>query len=272
MSDAVRIFLSHRSADKAVVREYKRTLELLGLDPWIDEDDLTAGAELERGIQNGMKDSCAVVFFVTPAFLDERWLRAELNYAIAEKRTRDDSFALITLVLPDADGKVGVVPPLLEPYVFKRPSNHLEGLREIIRALPPSVGAIEWRRAGGGAPDVRVKVASGHLVSPGSGLPAVDVLMVTAENHGLAPVYLSGGLCMRTTDPKNNLWVGKDADGRWLYPVTVNGGDSVTISVGASDLLKFKGSIRQVMFTDKIGREFEATEEETKRALAGLWS
>src|SRR5882757_9130848 len=44
-----RIFLSHKSADKALVRDYKQTLELLGLKPWLDEDDLAAGAELTRG-------------------------------------------------------------------------------------------------------------------------------------------------------------------------------------------------------------------------------
>ena len=75
------------------------TLEFLGLSPWIDED-MPAGTELERELQQGMKQSCASVFFVTPSYVDEKYLRAEVNYAIAEKRERDASFAIITLLLP----------------------------------------------------------------------------------------------------------------------------------------------------------------------------
>jgi hypothetical protein len=109
-SAPARIFLSHKTANKDVVRDYKLTLELLGLKPWLDEDDMTAGAEVHREIQKGMKGSCAAVFFITPDFKDERHLRNEINYAITEKTERGDAFSIITLKLADAVGNTGKVP------------------------------------------------------------------------------------------------------------------------------------------------------------------
>jgi hypothetical protein len=58
----MKIFLSHKGADKPRIRNYHDTLKLLGFDPWLDEDAMTAGTNLQRGILQGMADSCAAVF------------------------------------------------------------------------------------------------------------------------------------------------------------------------------------------------------------------
>lgn len=84
----MRLFLSHKGADKALIREYKKTLEELGFGPWLDEDAMTAGVELERGILRGFEESCAAIFFVTPSYKDENYLATEIDYAIAEKRKK----------------------------------------------------------------------------------------------------------------------------------------------------------------------------------------
>lgn len=140
----MRIFLSHKGADKELVREYKIILEELGFDPWLDEDAMFAGIELERGILQGFKDSCAAIFFITPNFKDENYLATEVDYAIAEKRRKGDKFSIITLVF-EKDGQKGTVPDLLHRYVWKEPKNDLEALREILRALPVNVGDIYWK-------------------------------------------------------------------------------------------------------------------------------
>ncbi|OYV06438.1 MAG: hypothetical protein CFE26_06300 [Verrucomicrobiales bacterium VVV1] len=140
----MRIFLSHKGADKPMVREFKRTLEELGFDPWLDEDAMTAGVELERGILQGFKDSCAAVFFVTPSFQDESYLASEVNYAIQEKRAKQDRFAIVTLVFSDGPSK-GIVPDLLKQYVWKEPTSEIEAFRELIRAIPIRVGSPTWK-------------------------------------------------------------------------------------------------------------------------------
>lgn len=140
----MKIFLSHKSPDKGLVRDFKRTLELLGFDPWLDEDAMTAGTQLERGILQGMHESCAAVFFLTPKFSDESFLAAEINYAIAEHRKRPEKFSIITLLLPEENQRPPI-PALLAPFVWKEPATHLEGIREVLRALPLKVGAVRWR-------------------------------------------------------------------------------------------------------------------------------
>jgi len=136
-----KIFLSHKGVDKPKVRNYFETLKLLGFDPWFDEDVLTAGTNLQRGILKGMKESCAVVFFVTPSYVDDKYLATEIDYATEEKLQRGDDFAVVTIVF-EHGGQKGKVPDLLRRYVWKEPADDLEGLRVILRALPVKVGPV----------------------------------------------------------------------------------------------------------------------------------
>lgn len=140
----MKIFLSHKGVDKEIVRNFKNTLELIGFEPWLDEDAMHAGVELERGIKQGFNESCAAIFFVTPNFVDENHLGTEVNYAISEKRKKKNQFSIITLVFEE-DGNKGSVPELLEPYVWKEPKNELEALREIVKALPLQLGQPYYR-------------------------------------------------------------------------------------------------------------------------------
>ena len=140
----IKIFLSHKSVDKGIVREVIKTLELLGFDPWLDEDSMVAGVSLERSIQQGFKDSCAAIFFVTPNFKDEDYLGSEVEYAISEKRKKKELFSIITLVLNE-DTQKGVVPDLLTPYVYKEPKNEFQVIQEILKALPIQVASPMYR-------------------------------------------------------------------------------------------------------------------------------
>jgi hypothetical protein len=133
-----KIFLSHKSTDKGQVRRFKAALEAVGFEVWLDEDAMTAGAELERSLIKGFKDSRAAVFFITPNYVDDNYLATEVDYAVAEKRDKRDGFSIITLVFKDDQGKEGQVPALLRKYVWKQPADELSAFVEIVRALPIS--------------------------------------------------------------------------------------------------------------------------------------
>lgn len=138
----VKIFLSHKSVDKPIVRRYQKVLKQLGFDPWLDEDVMAAGTNLERGILQGFEESCAAVFFITKNFKDEKYLGSEVDYAMLQKRTKDKKFAIITLRYPEASE----VPGLLRPYIFVDVENDLEGFNEVIRALPIELGPVRWKK------------------------------------------------------------------------------------------------------------------------------
>lgn len=78
-------------------------------------------------------------------YKDEGFLETEVNYAITEKMNKGDKFSIITLVFSDDKGKIGEVPELLKTYVWKQPTNDLEALQEIIKALPVKLGDVRYR-------------------------------------------------------------------------------------------------------------------------------
>lgn len=127
-----RIFLSHRGSDKKIVSDYFNTLSSFGYRPWMDVSDLTTGTALVKSLQEGMASSCAAVFFVTQAFKDEGYLRAEINYALNQNEIWGNGFTIITLIF-DKNVKI---PDPLKAYLYKYPTTHLEGLRIIINAIP----------------------------------------------------------------------------------------------------------------------------------------
>jgi len=63
------------------------------------EPNMAAGANLERELLRGFEESCAAVFFITQNFTDERYLAAEVDYAVIQKRKKDRKFAIITQAL-----------------------------------------------------------------------------------------------------------------------------------------------------------------------------
>ena len=141
----MKIFLSHKTVNKPFVRKYKEILDTLGFDVWLDEDAMPAGTEVHRGILQGFKDSCAAVFFITPQYKDEGFLATEINYAMTQKNKKGDKFAIIPIVFKDDKGNIGEVPELLQEYVYKKVDDDLQGLQEIVRALPIKLGEPRYR-------------------------------------------------------------------------------------------------------------------------------
>jgi len=129
-----KIFLSHKGEDKKMVRRFLRALEVIGYEVWLDENNLRAGDHLERGIRRGFEESSAAIFFITENFKDERYLKAEIDYAIEQKRLWEDEFRIITLAFRKGSARVEI-PPMLKNYVWKNPSTELDALIEIVKAL-----------------------------------------------------------------------------------------------------------------------------------------
>jgi len=136
-----KIFLSHKTVDKPIVEPFYNVLSSLGFQPWLDSKDMKAGDVLHREITQGFDESCAVIFFVTPSFKDERWLEREIDQAINRKIVRADKFAIITLAFEEAK-----VPRPLRDYLFIQVTDPVDAMNEIIRALPIVLGPPRWRK------------------------------------------------------------------------------------------------------------------------------
>jgi len=99
---------------------------------------------LDRALRQCFRESSAAVFFVTPNYVDEKYLATEIDYAIAEKQEKGERFAIITLALSQS-GEKGLCRSCSARFVYKEPKSNLEGLREIIWGLPMVVGDVHLR-------------------------------------------------------------------------------------------------------------------------------
>lgn len=94
----MRIFLSHRSRDKALVREFRSLLPRF-LDTWLDEDSLSWGdsfpAELRSSIQSGVD---FLIIFLDNDALRSEWVKQELEWAVAREKELKRTFVLPILL------------------------------------------------------------------------------------------------------------------------------------------------------------------------------
>lgn len=94
----MRIFLSHRSRDKALVREFRGMLPNF-LSTWLDEDSLSWGdsfpTELRTTIQSGVD---FLIIFLDKDALNSKWVRQELEWAMQRERELKRTFILPILL------------------------------------------------------------------------------------------------------------------------------------------------------------------------------
>ena len=134
--ESKRIFLSHSSHDKPLVRRIYNSLEKAGFHPWMDEEMMPAGTHLDDAILAGIQTSIAVVFFVSPNFINSQFIRIEIEYSISEERSRLGEFKIIPLLINGATFSNS--PNLLKRFVFKEGLNDLLIINHIFNSLAPS--------------------------------------------------------------------------------------------------------------------------------------
>jgi TIR domain-containing protein len=102
----MRIFLSHRSRDKALVREFRAILPTF-LNVWLDEDSLSWGesfpAELKSTIQSGID---FLIIFLDKDALKSKWLMQEVDWAIQRERELKRTFILPIVLEMDASDEL----------------------------------------------------------------------------------------------------------------------------------------------------------------------
>jgi TIR domain len=135
-----RIFLSHKGINKPLVDEIDKALRLLNLRTWFDRDNLNAGDTLVRGVDQAFATCSAAVFFISKEYVDAGVIRKEIDRALHEAATRDESFRIIPLVLRQHGGSDSQVPAPLQTLVWKTVDD-VQIVPAILKALPVHVQA-----------------------------------------------------------------------------------------------------------------------------------
>jgi len=82
----MRIFLSHASRDKPLVREIVGYLPE-SLTIWLDENDLPLGAEIRESLKKIInEDSDLIILFISPESVSSSWVKQELEWAISREK------------------------------------------------------------------------------------------------------------------------------------------------------------------------------------------
>jgi len=97
----LKIFLSHSSTQKALVREIKRHLPSK-LDAWLDEVDLAAGTNVANGLQDAIARSDMLLLLIDHAANKSEWVAKEIQWAIEKEDSTGLPFLLPVMCDPEA--------------------------------------------------------------------------------------------------------------------------------------------------------------------------
>lgn len=79
LGKALPVFLSHSSHNKPFVEDLIPYLNGKGLPVWYDKVNIQYGETIVTAIQSGIVTSGAVIFFITPEFLESSWCKLEME-------------------------------------------------------------------------------------------------------------------------------------------------------------------------------------------------
>jgi hypothetical protein len=82
----VKAFISYAAADRAWARQFRRHLGDLGVEAWIDEDEIFPGDNFLSIMGNALASSDALLVLVSPASVRSEFLQRELQFAFGSER------------------------------------------------------------------------------------------------------------------------------------------------------------------------------------------
>jgi hypothetical protein len=109
------IFISHSSKDDEFVKALRKSLEIQGLETWVDSRELAGGDELVPEIKKAIDQARAFIVVLSQNAFNSPWILKEVNYALKKKKKQPDDYPVISLLLE------GVEPAALTLYFKKEP-------------------------------------------------------------------------------------------------------------------------------------------------------
>ncbi|MCP4689058.1 MAG: toll/interleukin-1 receptor domain-containing protein [Desulfobacterales bacterium] len=109
MSDNPRVFCSHNSVDKPMVKRIAKKLADAGIEPWVDQWEISAGDDFAAKIGEGLRQCDVGLIFFSSKTMESKWVDAEVGALVY--RMIEDGKQVIPVMI-DADAPI---PELLRP-------------------------------------------------------------------------------------------------------------------------------------------------------------
>lgn len=141
-----RVFLSHASPDKPVVRRIAAALRAAGHESWLDEDEILVGESIPAAVERGLLNADFVVICLSGMAAARGWIEAERDATLMQQ-LRDRKERILPVRLED------VAPPYLIASLASVdlfPGEHV--FAQGIARLTRSIAAYAARHAGNAEP------------------------------------------------------------------------------------------------------------------------
>jgi len=137
-----RVFLSHASPDKPVVRRIADALRAAGHEPWLDEEEILVGQSIPAAVERGLRGADFVVVCLSKAAAERGWVEAERDATLMQQ-LRERKERLLPVRLEE------VAPPhLLAPLAYVDLFPDSQSFERGIAQLTRSIAAYETRHSG----------------------------------------------------------------------------------------------------------------------------
>ena len=140
------IFMCHSSVDKPFVRRLAGQLGAYGIKCWIDEAEMNIGDSLFHMIGKAIDSSDFLAAVLSAASIESRWVRKELEIALAREISQDKVVVLPILAETISETQV---PPFLRSKVwadFSREEGYPSALMKVVKATGVSESDLLDRR------------------------------------------------------------------------------------------------------------------------------
>lgn len=129
------VFISHTSCNKKEIRELIPFLNSTNLPVWYDEISIDFGDSISQKIQEGIRDSGAVIFWVTEDFLKSNWCKLEMDSFLMRYASNRD-VRIITVIHSDVDEKQ--LPVFIKNLKYLKVHNN-ETLESVAKKIIPTL-------------------------------------------------------------------------------------------------------------------------------------
>ncbi|MFW6047164.1 MAG: toll/interleukin-1 receptor domain-containing protein [Candidatus Woesearchaeota archaeon] len=118
MEEGIKLFLSHNSADKVIVKKIANVLTSQGFSVWFDDREIKAGDSLSEKINEGLNNHDVFIIFLSENSITSSWVQKELKIVLEKRNSRKSRNKIIPLKLDNCK-----VPSYLEKYYYIDLSN-----------------------------------------------------------------------------------------------------------------------------------------------------
>ena len=150
------IFISHTTADDAIVKEIRKALEGQGLTVWVDSRELTGGDDLGDEVFEQIEAAGHFMVVLSPAVINSKWVDKEIKHALKVQKRRSDGYKVIPILLD------GVEPSALHLWFGKKDVLAVRigsGHDAVAKALPKLLEALGERLPSDSESDVEEPAA-----------------------------------------------------------------------------------------------------------------